>query len=65
MSNDLLELMNDIAEIECDVPLSTMTTLQIGGPARYVAYPDSTVALDALVSLLKERKVPYKVIGKG
>lgn len=65
MSNDLLELMNDIAEIECDVPLSTMTTLRIGGPARYVAYPDSTVALDALINLLKERNVPYKVIGKG
>ena len=48
-----------------NVPLSSMTTLRIGGPARYVVYPDSTVALDALMRLLKAEKIPYKVIGKG
>ena len=65
MSDDLLEILSEMAEIECDVPLASMTTLRIGGPAKYVAYPDSTVALDALVRFLKERGIPYKVIGKG
>ena len=65
MSNDLFEKMRRIAEVEQNVPLSSMTTLRIGGPARYVVYPDSTVALDALMRLLKAEKIPYKVIGKG
>lgn len=65
MRDELLEKMSQIAEIECDVPLSTMTTLRIGGPARYVAYPDSTLALDALFRIIRSASVPYKVIGKG
>ena len=65
MNDDLFEKLKRIAEVERDVPLSTMTTLRIGGPARYVVYPDSTVALDALMRLLKEESIQYKVIGKG
>ena len=65
MNDDLFEKLKRIAEVERDVPLSTMTTLRIGGPARYVVYPDSMVALDALMRLLKKEAIPYKVIGKG
>ncbi len=65
MNDDLFEKLKRIAEVERDVPLSTMTTLRIGGPARYVVYPDSMVALDALMRLLKEESTPFKVIGKG
>lgn len=65
MNNDLYEKLKRIAEVECDVPLSSMTTLRIGGPARFVVYPDSMIALDALMRLLREEEVPFKVIGKG
>ena len=65
MNNDLFEKMRRIAEVEQNVPLSSMTTLRIGGPARYVVYPDSMVALDALMRLLKAEEIPFKVIGKG
>ena len=65
MNDDLFEKLKRIAEVERDGPLSTMTTLRIGGPARYVVYPDSMVALDALMRLLKKDSIPYKVIGKG
>ncbi len=65
MNDELFEKLKRIAEVERDVPLSAMTTLRIGGPARFVAYPDSMVALDALMRLLKEESVPFKVIGKG
>ena len=65
MSDELFEKLSRIAEVECDVPLSAMTTLRIGGPARYVVYPDSMIALDALMRLLKADGIPYKVIGKG
>ena len=65
MNDELFEKLKRIAVVERDVPLSAMTTLRIGGPARFVAYPDSMVALDALMRLLKEESVPFKVIGKG
>ncbi len=65
MSNEFLDQMKRIAQVECDVPLSSMTTLRIGGTARYVVYPDSTVALDTLMRLLHHENMPYKVIGKG
>ena len=65
MKDELLEQLKRVADVECDVPLSGMTTLHIGGPAKYVVYPDSTVGLDALMRLLIEEEIPYKVIGKG
>ena len=63
MNDELFEKLKRIAVVERDVPLSAMTTLRIGGPARFVVYPDSMVALDALMRLLKEESVPFKVIG--
>ena len=63
--NDFYEKLNDICECDHDMPLSSMTTLRIGGYAKYVAYPDSDVALDAVLRLIKEFDLSYKVIGKG
>ncbi len=62
---EFFERLSDICECDHDMPLSSMTTLRIGGYAKFVAYPDSDVALDAVLRLIKEYKVPYKVIGKG
>lgn len=42
-----------------------MTTLRIGGEARYVVYPDSLIGLDGLLGYLKKEEIPYKLIGKG
>lgn len=63
--DELLNELNKIAMTTCDQPLSRMTTLQIGGKAKYVAYPETDVALDALLRLLKEKNITYKMIGKG
>lgn len=54
-----------ICECEKNMPLSSMTTLRIGGYAKYVCYPDSDVALDAVLRLTKKHAVSYKMIGKG
>ena len=48
-----------------DIPLSKMTTVRIGGNAKYVVYPDNALALDTLVRFLKKKGVPYKMLGKG
>lgn len=65
MNDDLYLKLKRLAVVEMDQPLSKMTTLRIGGVAKYVVYPDSGIALDAVISLLKKENVPWKIIGKG
>jgi UDP-N-acetylmuramate dehydrogenase len=63
--DELLKELSEYAIVETDVPMSKMTTLHIGGLAKYVVYPENTIALDAIMKMLKEKNVPYKVFGKG
>jgi UDP-N-acetylmuramate dehydrogenase len=63
--NELRQDLEKLAEVEVERPLSTLTTLRIGGPAAFVVYPRAMVALDAIVRLLKQRRVPYKLLGNG
>lgn len=61
----LYEELSKIADTERDIPFSKMTTLRIGGNAKYVVYPKNEIALDHIMTLIQEYGVPYKVIGKG
>ncbi len=61
----LLEQLKNVAALETDVPLSSMTTLRIGGTAKYVAYPDDSVSLDSLIRIIRKNHLPFKLIGKG
>ena len=63
--DELLTELQQYGSADCNVPFSAMTTLRIGGNARYVFYPDSDVALDAVIRMLNERNVSYKMLGKG
>ncbi len=62
---DIYEELKSICEIDSDIPLSKMTTLRIGGVAKYVAYPENSLSLEGIINKLKENNIPYKVIGKG
>lgn len=62
---DLKIYLKQFAEVQENVPLSTMTTLRIGGNARYVVYPSTILALGQIIEKINEAKLPYKVIGKG
>lgn len=62
---DIYEELKSICEIDADIPLSKMTTLRIGGVAKYVAYPENSLSLEGIINKLKEYNIPYKVIGKG
>lgn len=62
---DIYRQLSQIAETEKDMPLSSMTTLRIGGYARYVVYPNSDIALDLIIRLIHENHLSYKLIGKG
>lgn len=62
---DIYEELSRIATTERNVPLKTMTTLRVGGPASYVVWPENEVALDAVMRVIRRESIPYKVIGKG
>ena len=63
--DELYKALSRFADVDADQSLSRMTTLRIGGKARYVAYPETQVALDSMLRLIEERNIPFKVIGKG
>ena len=65
MKNEVFEVLSRFAETEKDIPLSSMTTLRIGGPASIVVYPDTFLAFDQIMRYLNEEKISFKVIGKG
>lgn len=62
---DLKTELEQYGEVQENVPFKTMTTLRIGGNARYVVYPKTTLALTQIVREIKDAHLPYKVIGKG
>lgn len=65
MKSEMSEILSRFAEVEKEVPLSTMTTLRIGGPAALVVYPETLLAFDQIMRILKEEDVSCKIIGKG
>ncbi len=63
--NDLTDIFTKLGTVEVNRSLASMTTLHIGGEAAYVVYPDSILSLEVLLSLLREKQMPFKVIGNG
>lgn len=63
--NEFLNELSQFGKVECNLPLSKMTTLRIGGNADYTVFPQNTVSLDSLVKLITQYGYPYKIIGKG
>lgn len=49
----------------CGEPLSRHTTFQIGGPARWLALPETEAQLCALLELAAEQGLRFAVIGRG
>lgn len=52
-------------DIRKNVPLSTMTTFRVGGPADYVACPKTAEQIAALLKLCSGNKIPFFVLGNG
>ena len=50
----ILERLSHYAVTEADKPLRTLTTLRIGGNAKYVVYPDTLMVM----ILLQKQDVP-------
>ena len=52
-------------EIEENVPLSRFTTIGTGGPARWLARPETTAELEQALAFASERGAPVAVVGLG
>lgn len=50
---------------QTDVPLSTLTTLGIGGPARYVVEVKTIEALTKAIGICQRHEIPFFILGKG
>jgi UDP-N-acetylmuramate dehydrogenase len=57
--------LKDAVEIEEDVPLARMTTVGIGGPARWLAEPRTVGELERAVAWAARRDIPIVPIGLG
>ncbi len=52
-------------DLKTNFPLSTVTTIGIGGPARWYCEVNDGGKLLKLIALAEQFKVPFKVLGKG
>lgn len=52
-------------ELQESVPLRTLTTLKVGGPARYVFTITSVADLDRALAFTREHGLPFVVLGEG
>ena len=66
---DTAKLESFCKEINCgcrlDAPMSEFTTFRIGGPASFLAIPDSVNKLQSFIRFCLETGTQYCVIGKG
>ncbi len=46
-------------------PMSSHTTFRIGGPADYFVAPENTEALQKILKVCKDAKIPYFILGNG
>lgn len=48
-----------------DEPLAPLTTFRIGGPARYLVFPESFEQVSLLLCRLREMGIPPRILGRG
>lgn len=57
--------LGQYAKVDENVAFSSMTTMGVGGNARFVIYPKNELALLEILKLAKNQQIPYKILGKG
>ncbi len=56
---------NGIGKLLENVSLKEYTTYKVGGTAKYMVFPKSTTKLITLLKYVKEKHIPYMVLGFG
>ena len=60
-----LEQILDKSRVLVDEPMSKHTTFRVGGPADYLVNVENADEIEQVISLCKEKKVPYYILGNG
>ncbi|MFV8827058.1 UDP-N-acetylmuramate dehydrogenase [Alkalihalobacterium sp. APHAB7] len=55
----------NIGKVLVQEPLANHTTWKIGGPAEILVEPKDVEALKVLMSLIRQKNIPWRVIGRG
>ncbi len=61
----IIEELSLLGDIQTEVKLSNLTTINAGGKCKAVYYPDSLDNLLSAIKLLRKENVKFKVFGKG
>lgn len=64
LENSILTALNGL-DVKTDVPLSTLTTFRIGGPAAYVVRPSNETELCLALRTAQEFDLPWRLLGRG
>lgn len=61
----MIEELTHYGTVLADEPLSRHTTLRVGGPARYLIYPQDSASVQGIIDFCHEHGIMFKVIGRG
>ncbi len=65
MTDVFAQLAHPEAEVARDVALATLTTLRVGGSARFLVTVESEAAVDHVARVAREQRLPVLVLGRG
>ena len=57
--------LNQYGKLNLQVPISTLTTIKVGGIADGVLYPKNGIALFEVIQFCQQEKIDYFVFGNG
>jgi len=64
--NVLVKALKNLGcEISEDFPMSSYTTMRVGGGARLMVFPQNRTAFSAALTMLFSEKIPFAVLGSG
>lgn len=61
----MIEELTHYGTVLANEPLSRHTTLRVGGPARYLIYPQDSESIQGIINFCHEHGIMFKVIGRG
>ncbi|MGL5917593.1 MAG: UDP-N-acetylmuramate dehydrogenase, partial [Culicoidibacterales bacterium] len=61
----MIEKLTHYGIVLAEESLSRHTTLRVGGPARYVIYPNGVAGVQGIIDFCHEHGLAFKVIGRG
>ncbi|MGL6248590.1 MAG: UDP-N-acetylmuramate dehydrogenase [Culicoidibacterales bacterium] len=61
----MIEELTHYGIVLAEEPLSRHTTLRVGGPARYVIYPNGVEGVQGIIDFCHEHGLAFKIIGRG